>query len=131
MLPLQAGRRAGQGTAGRVAGAERAGVQRSQDPDRPRYRGVRFPRIQSPPLPQRQAAHQAGRHGHQEVPGQACEGVPVTPRDQRRSGTGEDRPDRAGLGRLLPDGGVDQGVRRPDRLPVEAHLQVGVLEPPE
>ena len=46
----------------------------------------------------------------------------VTPRDQRRSGTGEDRPDRAGLGRLLPDGGIDQGVRCPDRLPVEAHL---------
>ena len=52
----------------------------------------------------------------------ACEGVPVTPRVQHRSGTGEDRPNRAGLGRLLPDGGVDQGVRCPNRLPVEAHL---------
>ena len=62
---------------------------------------------------------------------QACEGVPRTPRGQRRSGTGEDRPHHPGLGRLLPDRGVVQGVRCPDRLPVEAHLQVGVLEPPE
>ncbi len=56
---------------------------------------------------------------------------PRAPRVQRRSGAGEDRPDRAGLGRLLPVGGVVQGVRCPDRLPVEAHLEVGVLEPPE
>ena len=44
---------------------------------------------------------------------QACEGVPRTPRGQRRSGTGEDRPDHTGLGRLLPDGGVVQGVPLP------------------
>ena len=34
-------------------------------------------------------------------------------------------PDHPGLGGLLPDSGVDQDVRRPGRLPVEAHLQVG------
>ncbi len=48
---------------------------------------------------------------------------------QRRGGPGEDQPDRSGLGRLLPHGGVVQGVPCPDRLPVEAHIQVGVLEP--
>ena len=31
-------------------------------------------------------------------------------RGSTRGGTGEDRPDHAGLGRLLPDGGVIQGI---------------------
>src|SRR5216683_1381863 len=45
VLPLQAAGRAGQGTAGQVAGAEGTGVQRRQNPDRPPFRGVRFSRI--------------------------------------------------------------------------------------
>jgi transposase len=48
--------------------------------------------------------------------------VPRAPRGQRRSGTGENRPDHTGLGRLLPDGGVVQGIPCPGQLPVEAHL---------
>ena len=52
-----------------MAGAEGPGVQRGQDPDRsPRCEGFDFLGIQSPPLPQRQAAHQTERHGHQGVP---------------------------------------------------------------
>ena len=81
------------------------------------------------PLYKRQAAHQTEHHGHQEVPREACEGVPGTTRGQHRSGTGEDRPDRPRLGRLLPNGGVDQGVSQPDRLPVETprHRKVSGL----
>jgi RNA-directed DNA polymerase len=44
---------------------------------------------------------------------------------------GENRPDHTGLDRPLPDRGVVQGVQCPVRIPVEAHLEVGVLEPPE
>jgi RNA-directed DNA polymerase len=51
-----------------------------------------------------------GAMGIKKVPGTACEGIPRTPRAQRRSGTGEDSPDRAGMGRLLPDGGIEQGI---------------------
>ena len=40
-------------------------------------------------------------------------------------------PDRSGMGDLLPDGGVQRGVRRAGQLPVEAHLQVGQAQPPE
>ena len=46
--------------------------------------------------------------------GTGSEGVPCAPRGQRRSGTGENRPDHTGLGRLLPDGGVVRGVPCPD-----------------
>ena len=42
LLPYQAAGRAGQGTAGRVAGTQGPGLQRGQDADRPRSRGFDF-----------------------------------------------------------------------------------------
>ena len=36
-----------------------------------------------------------------------------------------------GLGRLLPRGGVQQGVRRVGQLPVAADLAVGLPQPPQ
>ena len=49
-VPHQGRGRTGQGTAGRVAGAQGSGLQRGQDARRPPRRGLRLPRVQRPPL---------------------------------------------------------------------------------
>src|SRR6266498_4792477 len=88
----------------------------------------RYLALQPAALPQRQASDQAEQGGHRGIPETAGTRVPHPTGSQRRGGSGAHRPDRSGLGRLLPHGGVQQGVRRAGRLPVEAHLQVGVLD---
>ena len=64
-------------------------------------------------------------------PGKATHRDAVPARDQRSGGDQTAQPDHPGLGRLLPDSGIQRGIRRAGRLPVEAHLEMGDLQPPE
>ena len=57
----------GQGTSGRVAGAQRAGLQRGQDAHRQPRRGLRLPGIHRPPL-SGQAADQTEQGGPETSP---------------------------------------------------------------
>ena len=73
-----------------------------------------------------------GADGHQEVPRQACEGIPRTSRGQRRRGTGEDSPRSTGAGPPTTGRWCIQGVYPPWtnyqwKLPYKWDL----LEPPE
>ena len=114
----------------RLAGAQGSGVQRGQDACRHPRRGLRLPRIQRPPL-RRQAPDQAEQGGRQTDPGTAAHRAAVPARDQRAHGDQEAQPDHPGMGRLLPDTGLQRGVRRAGRLPVAAHIQVGQVQPRE
>ena len=121
----------GQGAACRVAEAERSRRQRGQDDDRPRHRRVRLPRVHHPPLSQRQAADHTERGGHQTDQGAAAGRGAIPAVGQDRSRAVYDQPDRARLGGVLPPWGVQTGVHRTGRLPVEAHLVMGHPPPPE
>jgi RNA-directed DNA polymerase len=50
---------------------------------------------------------------------------------KRGGGHRQAQPHHPGLGRLLPRGGVQQGLLRSGQLPVEADLQVGQTQPPQ
>ena len=51
--------------------------------------------------------------------------------EQRPGGDQEAQPDHPGMGGLLPDTGLQRGIRRAGWLPVAAHLQVGQVQPRE
>ena len=87
-------------------------------------RRLRLPRVQRPPIP-RQAADQTQQGGRQTDPGEAPHRAAVPARDQRSGGDQTAQPDHPGLGRLLPDTGIQRDVRHAGPLPVAAHLQVG------
>ena len=76
------------------------------------------------PLP-RQAADQTGQGGRETDSGTAAHRTTVPARGQRAGGHRQAQPHHPGLGRLLPDGGVQPDLHRAGSLPVEAHLQVG------
>ena len=120
----------GQSAARRLAGAQGSGLQRGQDARRLPRRGLRLPRIQRPPL-QRQAADQAEQGGRQTDPEQAPRGDALPTREQRSRGRQKAQPDHSGLGRLLPDAGLQRHVQRAGSAPVAAHLEVGQVQPPE
>ena len=100
-----------QGTARRMAGRAGPVPQPGQDPDRPPDPGVRLPRLEHPPLPQRQAADQAVQGGHQDAPATARGGdaqrcaAPTRRRSSPRS------PRHPGLGGLPPGHGLQRGVQ--------------------
>ena len=96
----------------------------------PRSR-LRLPGVQRPPLPQRQAADQAEQGGRETDPETAGRGGQGPARGQRRGGDQQAQPDHPGLGRLLPERGVQRDVLLAGSLRVAAHLPVGQAGPPE
>ncbi len=110
-LPHQAGGARGQGPARRVAGAQGSCLQRGQDARRLPQRGLRLPGVQRPPLRQ-QAADQTEQGGPQTDPGEAPHRAALPARDQRSGGDQTAQPDHPGVGRLLPDTGLQRGVQR-------------------
>jgi RNA-directed DNA polymerase len=94
------------------------------------HSGVRLPGIQRPPL-QRQASDQTIQGSHPANPGTAPNGDSRLARIQRAGGHLRAQPHREGVGSLLPGRGVEEDVRRLGRLPVDAHLQMGDLQPPQ
>ena len=93
--------------------------------------GFRLPRLELPPLPQRQAADQAVQGGHQEAPATARGRDAQAARLQRDGGHRHAQPHHPGLDGLPPGHGLQRGVRLADGLHVEAHLQVGTVLAPE
>ena len=89
---------------------------------------LRLPGIQRPPL-RHQAADQTEQGGHQTDPRTAPHGAAVPARDRRRAVDQKAQPDHPGLGRLLPDPGLQRRVQPAGPLPVDAHLQVGQVQP--
>src|SRR6266511_4240094 len=67
----------------------------------------------------------AEQGGRETDPGTAAHRDAVPARGQRESGAATAHPGHSGVVGLLPDGGVQQDVRRSGQLHVEAHLQVG------
>jgi len=111
-----------------VAGGPGAGLQRGEDPRGPPRRGLRLPGVQRPPL-RPEAADQAERRGCEAHPQEAGRRGARPARGERHGGHPRDRPDRAGVVRLLPGRGVHGDVPQAGSLPVAAALQVGALPP--
>ena len=59
------------------------------------------------------------------------DGDALPAREQRSRGDQKAQPDHSGLGRLLPDAGLQRRVQPAGSAPVAAHLQVGQVQPPE
>ena len=68
---------------------------------------------------------------HPANPGTAPNGDPRLAWIQRAGGHLRAEPRREGVGSLLPGCGVEEDVQRLGRLPVDAHLQMGDLQPPQ
>jgi site-specific DNA recombinase len=132
VLLLPAAGRAGQGTACRMAGSQGAGLQRGQDTYRPPRRRLRLPGIQHPLLPEcREAAHQTKRGCGQAIAETARRRDTYASRLERGGRYRQAQPDHPRVGRLLPWGGVQQGLLGAGPLPVAAHLPVGAPQTPQ
>lgn len=86
--------------------------------------GLRLPGVHRPPTV-RQAADQTEQGGTETDPGTAPHRDACPARGQRIRGREKSQPHHQGLGRLLPDGGVQQDLSSAGRVYVEARLQVG------
>jgi hypothetical protein len=130
LLPLQAAGRGSPREAGKVAGRKGPVLQRGQDEDHLPRGGVRFPRLELPPLPGGQDPGQAVEGLRQEAPETARGGDAQTARLERGRGDQHAQPGNTRMVRISPAPGVHRRVSGARELHVEAHLEVGLVEPP-
>jgi hypothetical protein len=90
-----------------------------------RLGGFRVPLDEYSPVSQREAADQTQQGSRGAVPETAHRGDEVPARGQRARGGGPTQPHHSGLGRLLPDCGVQEDVRPSGHSYVEAGHEMG------
>ena len=115
--------------AGRVADPKRAGLQRGQDPHRPRRTTASTSWGSTSAATDGKLLIKPSKAAVKRIRKRLAAEVRSLRGSQRRGGDPQAQPDHPGLGRLLPERGLQGGVHRAGPLPVATHSTGGRCAP--